>query len=185
MINKIIEEIVNSNYRVIAIDGRCASGKTTICKKLQEKINCEVIHLDDFFLRSSQQTKERLLEVGGNIDYERFEQEVLIKIKSNEPFSYQPYNCTRNAYDESLYIENNRILIIEGSYSHHPRFVNYYDYLVFLTVDKQVQLERLEKRNKKLLLRFITEWIPKEETYFNQFKILEKANMVIDSSKIN
>ena len=72
-----MEIIQNNNIRIIAIDGRCASGKTTFTQKLADYLNAEVIHMDDFFLRNELKTKERLSEVGGNIDYERFTSDVL------------------------------------------------------------------------------------------------------------
>jgi adenylylsulfate kinase-like enzyme len=37
-------------YVLVAIDGRCASGKTTLAAALKEKLSCEIIHMDDFFL---------------------------------------------------------------------------------------------------------------------------------------
>ena len=57
---------------LIAVEGRCASGKTTLASALQKELGCCVFHMDDFFLRPEQRTRERLLTAGGNIDYERF-----------------------------------------------------------------------------------------------------------------
>lgn len=36
-------------HLLVAIDGRCAAGKTTIAAKLQELCSCNVIHMDHFF----------------------------------------------------------------------------------------------------------------------------------------
>ena len=38
--------------RIIAIDGRCASGKTTLAEALGRHYHCNVIHMDHFFLRT-------------------------------------------------------------------------------------------------------------------------------------
>ena len=84
----IIEKIKENNIRIIAIDGRCASGKTTIGNELAKFLNAEVIHMDDFFLTPEMRTKERLNEVGGNVDRERFEKEVLIPLSKNEIINY-------------------------------------------------------------------------------------------------
>ena len=35
-----------SNPQIILIDGPAGAGKTTLSLKLQEELNCEVIHLD-------------------------------------------------------------------------------------------------------------------------------------------
>ena len=57
---------------VIAIDGRCGAGKTTLAQNLSQELSCSVIHLDHFFLRPQQRTPERLKQSGGNFDRERF-----------------------------------------------------------------------------------------------------------------
>ena len=36
---------------LVAIDGRCAAGKTTLAASLQAQLGCNVFHMDDFFLR--------------------------------------------------------------------------------------------------------------------------------------
>ncbi len=54
---------------------------------------------------------------------------------------------------------------------------------VFLTVNKDEQIERLRKRNPKMLNNFIQRWIPLEEAYFNTFSIQDKCDIQIDTSK--
>ena len=56
----------NQEHVLIAIDGSCTSGKTTLAAALQEKYLCGVFHMDDFFLRPEQRTDERFAEPGGN-----------------------------------------------------------------------------------------------------------------------
>ena len=36
---------------IVAIDGRCASGKTTLCSFIEQKTGYTVLHLDHFFLQ--------------------------------------------------------------------------------------------------------------------------------------
>ena len=56
---------------IIAIDGRCCAGKTTLAAKLKEQNGWSVFHMDDFFLQPKQRTKERLAQPGGNVDYDK------------------------------------------------------------------------------------------------------------------
>lgn len=35
---------------IVALDGRCASGKTTLAALLQQQTGCSVVHMDHFFL---------------------------------------------------------------------------------------------------------------------------------------
>ena len=64
---------------LLAIDGRCGSGKTTLAGMIAQRYRAEVIHMDDFFLQKDQRTPERLAEPGGNVDRERFRQEVILR----------------------------------------------------------------------------------------------------------
>lgn len=49
--------------------------------------------MDDFYLQPHQRTTKRLREPGGNVDYERFETEVLQPMLTGEAFSYRPYDA--------------------------------------------------------------------------------------------
>ena len=48
------------DFVIVDIDGKCTSGKTTLASKLAEIYDCNVFHMDDFFLRPEQRTPERL-----------------------------------------------------------------------------------------------------------------------------
>ena len=181
---QLVKTIKNNNIRIIAIDGRCASGKTTYAQKLSEILNAEIIHMDDFFLSNELKTKERLNEVGGNIDYVRFITDVLEKLKIENCFAYQRFDCTNQRLSNIITINNNSYIIIEGTYALHPKFINYYDYKIFMTVNHNIQIERLEVRNPRLIDRFINEWIPLEEKYFDALMIKNQADYIIDTSNI-
>lgn len=50
---------------LVAIDGRCGSGKTTLGEYLKQIFDCNLFRMDDFFLRMEQRTPQRLKETGG------------------------------------------------------------------------------------------------------------------------
>ena len=52
-------QLLRRDRVIVAIDGRCGSGKTTLAAKLQKQLHCSVFHMDDFFLRPEQRTEER------------------------------------------------------------------------------------------------------------------------------
>ena len=152
---------------VVAIDGKCTSGKTTLAATLAEIYECNVFHMDDFFLRPEQRTPERFAEVGGNVDYERFKDEVLVPLKAGQAFSYRPFDCSTFTLAESVYVTPRRLNIVEGTYSHHPYFGDPYDLKILLTVDEDTQRERILQRPAFLHKRFFEEWIPMENRYFD------------------
>ena len=172
--------LAQQDHVIVALDGFCTSGKTTLAAKLSESYDCCLIHVDDFFLRPEQRTPQRLAEPGGNVDYERFLQEVLIPLKSGSPFSYRPFDCSTQTLSEPVAPDRKKLTIIEGTYSHHPYFGNYADLKVFLTVSPENQHQRILQRPAFLHQRFFEQWIPMELRYFQHFSIPEKADMVID-----
>jgi uridine kinase len=169
---------------LIAIDGRCAAGKTTLAARLQEQCECNVIHMDHFFLRPEQRTAERMNTPGGNVDHERFLKEVLLPLSRREPFSYRAYDCKIQELTEAIQIDLKPVNIIEGSYSCHPSLYKYYDLTVFLTIDEEEQMCRIQCRNgPKAATQFREKWIPLEEDYFSAYPIAEYCDLQFQADK--
>lgn len=165
---------------VIAIDGRAASGKSTLAEQLSRLLDAPVVHMDDFFLPMEKRTEARLSEPGGNVDYERFKEEVLPSLAAGE-FSYGVFDCSVMRITETAEIPAAPWRIVEGSYSHHPYFGAYATLRVCLRVDAEEQLRRIKIRNGEEMAEiFRTRWIPMEERYFEAFSIYEKADLIVE-----
>lgn len=176
-----IEYLLTQQKRVIiAIDGPCASGKSTFAEKLAKAFNGVVFKMDDYFLPPHMKTKERLNEIGGNVHYERIYDEILSHLNESQ-VTYSAFNCQTNEYEENTTIELPSVVIVEGSYSLHSTLRGSYDIKVLLQVSSELQIERLRNRNKKMLQRFINEWIPLENRYFNNELLGEIADYSIDT----
>ena len=169
---------------IVAIDGRCGSGKTTVAGVLGKRLDAVVFHMDDFYLQKHQRTEERYNEPGGNVDRERFLEEVLKPLyEGAEEILYRPINCGTFDVSEGKIIRPGRIAIVEGSYSLHPELRDYYDYKVFLDIDCKTQFERIEKRNTpEQVIAFRERWIPLEEKYFDELEIRRYADRVFKMS---
>ena len=162
---------------VLAIDGPAASGKTTLAATLEKIIQAAVIHMDDFFLPPALRTPQRLTEPGGNIHYERLEEQVLPHIKNNVPFDYQTFNCSKMQLDGKRTVIASPWRIMEGSYSQHPKFRSHIDFRIFCQVSPQEQLKRIRNRNgADMLNMFVDRWIPMEECYFKTYHIADQAD---------
>ena len=163
---------------VIAIDGRAASGKSTMAGHLQTILDADVIHMDDFFLPPSLRTAERFATPGGNIHYERFLEEVLPHISKPEGFSYRIFDCGQMDYNGNHTVGNVRFSIVEGSYSCHPLFGRYANVCVFSDVNPQEQMHRILHRNGAEMAEiFQNNWIPLEEKYFENYNIASRADI--------
>lgn len=164
--------------KIIAIDGRCAAGKTTLAKILSENVNCDVIHIDDFYLPFEKRTKERMAQSGGNIDFERLISEVLTPIKNGEPYIYSKYSCQNGTFSAGQRGNPQKITVVEGSYSCHPCVFPFYDLHIYLDIDRSTQKERIFQRNKDNTEAFFSKWIPMEEKYFSEFNIKDKCEIL-------
>lgn len=163
-----IRALAEEKIVIVAIEGGSASGKTTLASKLAEELDANLFHMDDFFLQPHQRTKERFLEPGGNVDYERFLLEVLLPIRAGIPFSYRVFDCMTMDFGETIAVTPGRIHIVEGAYSMHPALEKYYDLSVFLEISPETQKARILRRNgERMLQRFVNEWIPLEQRYFD------------------
>ena len=167
---------------IVAIDGRCGSGKTTLAAKLAAQLDCNVIHMDDFFLRPSQRTPERLAAPGENVDHERFLQQVLLPLEAATPFTYRPFDFATMTLGAPLQIAPKAITLVEGSYSCHPKFWDHYHLRVFCDVAPEEQMQRIVKRDPLSVGMFQTKWIPLEERYFSAFSVQQRCDFIIKGS---
>lgn len=177
--DKILSQI-KSKASIIAIDGRCASGKTTLAARLREKSGCAVVHCDDFFLPPNMRSEARLCTAGGNFHRERFFSEVLLPLSQGCEAHFRPFLCKTSSFGETVSIAPNRLVVAEGSYCCHPFLWDFYALRVFLSVDSKTQAERINRRNPQNAQTFFNKWIPLEEEYFSQLKIKENCDLVFE-----
>ena len=180
----VIKNLLKENEKlVIAIDGRCGGGKSTLGLLLKEQFDCNIFHMDDFFLPFEMKTAERLKKAGENVHYERFEEEILKPLENHKSITYRQYLCNIRDFSQPIKVELKNLTIVEGSYCLHPKLRNYYDYKIFITVDSKVQYERILKRNgKEKLQDFLNKWIPMEEHYFAELDIRNQCDLILDTT---
>lgn len=165
---------------IVAIDGPCAGGKTTLAQALKGELSCPVITMDHFFLPPSLRSAQRLAEPGGNIHYERFERQVLQESASGREFSYDVFDCSMMAFGSKIQVPPSPVLLLEGSYSHHPRWRSRIDLAVFLRVSPAEQKRRLiERAGTAGYQTFEDRWIPLENQYFSFYRICEHADLIL------
>ena len=160
----------------LAIEGGSAVGKTTLSRALEEIYDCTVFHMDDFFLRPEQRTPERFAEPGGNVDRERFLEEVLLPLSDGKDvITYRPFDCSVFDLGESVTVRTERLCVIEGAYSMHPDFERFYDISVFIDLPLEERRKRILKRNPDMADRFFNEWMPMEDKYFSEMNVKDRC----------
>lgn len=182
MLNELIKiinkKLENKDHIVIAIDGMAASGKTTLANLLGAYYDLNIIHVDDFYYPKNKIN----IRNDGNINYPRLKK--VIHRLSNNNLSYYTFNCKKQKFDKLIRIFKKRITIVEGSYSLNPILGIYFDLSIFLTIDKNEQFERIKKRNKINFEEFINKWVTYENHYFEYYKIIDSADIMIKDNSI-
>jgi uridine kinase len=167
----------------IAIDGRCAAGKTGIAEILSAKTGWPLVHLDDFFLRPEQRSPERYETPGENVDWERLIAEVITPLKEGREAVFRRFDCGKMAPGEELRVPAVSPVIFEGSYSLNEHLRPYFGLKVFMDVNPDEQLERILARSgPEKLAVFRERWIPLEEAYFGTCGVREAADLYINTS---
>lgn len=181
-----VDSLMKSKDSVrVAIDGNCGAGKSTLAALIGEVYDCNIFHMDHFFLRPELKTKKRLEEVGGNVDYSRFRKEVIAGIQSGHEFKYQIYDCKKMSLNEYITVPPKKLNIIEGAYSMHPTLSVNYDLKVFLSIDEKEQRDRILKRNGNIMQKqFLSKWVPLENEYFRQMRIKEKCDLIFRDNRL-
>lgn len=165
---------------VVALDGRCASGKTSMASDLAAIAGAGVVHMDDFFLPAELRTAQRLAMPGGNAHFERFREEVLPFLASPEAFSYRVFDCGAMGYSGRREVAASRWRLVEGAYCCHPTLGDYMNLRAFSDVDSQTQLARIRQRDGGDAAKtYAAHWIPMEEAYLAAFGIRQSAHVIL------
>ncbi len=174
-----IRELADKGQTVIAaVDGRCGSGKSTLGQWLEEQLDCNLFHMDDFYLPFGERISGWEKTASANMDLDRFRRQVLLPVREGAAVDYQAYNAHKDLYSRTR-IAPKQINIVEGSYSHHPAIRDLYDLTIFLTCGPEEQERRLRAREGDHFESYRTRWIPLEESYFAGYRTEENSGLVI------
>ena len=95
---------------------------------------------------------------------------------------YRRYDCKTDEIRKAQKIPFTKFIIIEGAYALHPELTPYYDLKVFYDIDKELQAERITARcGEEGASDFFNKWIPLEETYIEELKIIDTCDKIINA----
>lgn len=161
---------------IIAIDGRCCAGKSTLAAEIAARTGAPVFKTDDFYPTPQMRTQS----LNANIDAQRFLKEILLPLSKGEDVVYKPYLCRTNNFAKEEIKPHNKISVIEGCYCMLPQFRQYYNLTFFADISKEEQQKRLLQREGPAKLEvFNNMWIKKEELYFKTFSLPAQNQQVI------
>lgn len=164
-----IKKFSTDKLNLIAIEGKCGSGKTTLTAKLTQNKPVTVISADDFFDVATDS------KIG--INSKRIINEVINHLIIGHPLKYQKYNCKNKKYREAIIEKVHPLVIIEGVFSANPLLINKYNGLVYIDINEKQQINRIDKR--PLADKFKKIWIPRENEYYQKYNIKYNADLIV------
>lgn len=168
---------------LIGIDGCGGSGKSTLADKLKGRLlNTTVVHMDDFYLPSSQllKTLPKNKPIGADYDRRRVLNQVLEPIAQNKEGHYQRYDWAMDGLAEWHTVPVGGIVIIEGVYAICQEFFNKYDFTIWVECPRETRLSRgLERDGETARDRWENNWMLSEDVYVETYKPFEKANLIV------
>ena len=176
----ILEKQAEDARTLVTVDGPCASGKTTLARRLAEILDCGVVHTDDFVVPHRQKTPDRLAVPGGNCDWERLTREVIGPWKGGSQIRVRKYDWNADCLKPPEQIRPGRLLILEGSYCNLPPIRKYADLRLFVKILDEIRFERLKRRESpESLERFRERWIPLEDAYFEHYGLPDRGCLIL------
>ncbi len=172
---------------LVGIDGQGGAGKTVLAEVLAEAfqtsgLTVSVVHFDDFFLPSAErpQGTPETKPVGGDFDWRRLRDEVLLPLRENHPARYARYDWLLDALAETHEIAPDGIVIVEGVYCTRRELTDFYDIRVWVECLADVRLARgIRRDDEAVRSRWELDWMPCEDRYVREHKPDKAAHFVV------
>jgi uridine kinase len=155
--------------RWIGVDGKGATGKTTLAGQIAAALPGSVlVHIDDFARPDVR---------GWELD--RFVRQILKPLLAGRPGRYQRWDFDRNVGAEWHTVPVGVPVIVEGVSATDERLGVPWDFTIWVEVPYQLRLARaLERDGPQMMERWLTDWMPSEDAYEQEQRPQERVDLV-------
>jgi uridine kinase len=170
---------------LVGIDGRGGSGKSTLARALARLVPAAVvIEFDDFYRPSATRLPPGDSDIGGNFEWRRLRDQVLLPLSEGVDASYQRYDWPTDAMAEWHAVSASGVVVIEGNYSTRSELRDLYGFRLWVQAPHEQRLARGLARAHAVDTRerWLNEWMPEEERYLEAEEPWRFADVVIDGS---
>jgi uridine kinase len=172
-----------SGARIVGIDGRGGSGKSTLGRALAAEHGGVVVELDDFY-RPARERRVPPLGHGGNYDLPRVRAQVLEPLRRGEAARYQRYDWDADAPAEWHDVPAGGLVIVEGTYALSYGLREAYDVRIWVEAPYELRLARgIERDGEAARATWTGEWMPAEDAYVAAQDPVAVADVVVDGTR--
>ena len=155
--------------RWIGVDGKGATGKTTLAARIAAALpRSVVVHIDDFA-----QPDIRGWDRG------RFVRQVLQPLLVGQPGRFQRWDFNRNVGAEWHTVPAGVPVVVEGVSSTDVRLGVPWDFTLWVEVPYEIRLARaVERDGPEMMERWLTDWMPSEDAYEQAQRPQDRVDLV-------
>ena len=185
-VSRLIDHIHTLSDRVpylIGIDGCKGAGKSSLAARIQmECPRAEIIHMDDFYLPSPQQSSllPEHSPMGCNVDWRRLESQVLKPLSMVGVGRYQRYDREKDQLAEWRSVHEGGPVIVEGTFSTRKELEAYFDYTIWVECPRPLRLKRGLNRDPDRQM-WEENWMVYEDVYIQEHQPRERAGLLLSN----
>jgi len=158
--------------RVVAIDGRSGSGKTSLAARLRTELGAPVVTLEDLY--------------GGwdglSHGVDLLVSEVLEPLSAGRAARVPRYNWVTAAWEAPWVLEPPEVLIVEGVGAGARRAAAYASLLVWMESAASVRKKRALDRDGETFAPHWDTWAAQEDAMLRRERTADRADIVVDST---
>ncbi len=199
LLNKIIGKYDSGKTMIVGIDGLGGAGKSAITELLKTQLQNSnyypvVLHIDDFiyprYIRYDEFKEEWYCYYNIQWRYDYLIKEILLPVREGIEIDKQVelYEKENDLYIlEQIKIPQGSILLIEGIFLQRKEIKEYFDYMVYIELPKDIRLSRVINRDtyigddKDIKLKYERRYFPAEDKYIEEYCPAENADFVLEN----
>lgn len=183
-----IDELMKENDRpiLVALDGRSGTGKSTLAKKIAERLGGVEITADDFWVGGSNEEwdkKSKKEKAEQAIDWKRIRTEVLEPLLAGKPATWYPFDwkAGHGLSQTPLQSDPKPLIVLDGAYSARPELQDIIDFSILVEVpdDTKRRTRLIGREGEEYMNDWHSRWDIAEDYYFTEVRPRESFDIVI------